>query len=170
MPRGTLIILDRTIDPVAPLLHEFTYQAMVADLLNVEEAANGLKYTYEYIQEDGTSKDQEAALNDQDAVYTSIRHMHIAITTEQLIDDFNKFMSENASGTGSGQVLEKDSFSLLTDLFYRQASVKSLHDMKNMIANLPQYQEMKTKVLVTRTKHTRSLNTFTTVFGTYDDR
>lgn len=116
MPRGTLIILDRTIDPVAPLLHEFTYQAMVADLLNVEEAANGLKYTYEYIQEDGTSKDQEAVLNDQDAVYTSIRHMHIAITTEQLIDDFNKFMSENASGTGSGQVLDKDSFSLLTDL------------------------------------------------------
>ncbi|KAI7882486.1 Sec1-like protein [Lichtheimia hyalospora FSU 10163] len=128
MPRGTLIILDRTIDPVAPLLHEFTYQAMVADLLNVEEASSGIKYTYEYIQEDGTTKDQEAALNDQDAVYTSIRHMHIAITTEQLIDDFNKFMAENASGTGSGQ-----------------ASVKSLHDMKNMIANLPQYQEMKTK-------------------------
>ncbi|KAI9254549.1 Sec1-like protein [Phascolomyces articulosus] len=126
MQRGTIIILDRTIDPVSPLLHEFTYQAMVADLLNVEETPSGLKYSYEYTQEDGTTKDQETLLTDQDTVYTSIRHMHIAITTEQLIDDFNKFMSENEGGSG-------------------HTSVKSLNDMKNMIANLPQFQEMKTK-------------------------
>ncbi|KAI8146412.1 Sec1-like protein [Fennellomyces sp. T-0311] len=127
MERGTIILLDRTIDPVSPLLHEFTYQAMVADLLNVEETPSGIKYSYEYTQEDGTTKDQESVLNDQDTVYTSIRHMHIAITTEQLIDDFNKFMAENDGGGGG------------------HASVRSLNDMKHMIANLPQFQEMKTK-------------------------
>ena len=100
MERGTIILLDRTIDPVSPLLHEFTYQAMVADLLNLEETPSGLKYSYEYTQEDGTTKDQESVLSDQDTVYTSIRHMHIAITTEQLIDDFNKFMAENDGGGG----------------------------------------------------------------------
>ncbi|KAI7851472.1 Sec1-like protein [Circinella umbellata] len=127
MQRGTIILLDRTIDPVSPILHEFTYQAMVADLLPVEETPSGLKYSYEYTQEDGTTKDQETQLTDQDTVYTSIRHMHIAVTTEQLIDDFNKFMAENDGGSGG------------------HASVKSLNDMKNMIANLPQFQEMKTK-------------------------
>lgn len=104
MPPGTLIILDRTIDPVSPLLHEFTYQAMVADLLNVEETTSGLKYTYEYTQEDGTSKEQETTLNDQDSVYTSIRHSHIAITTEQLIEDFNNFMAENHGPSAGGYV------------------------------------------------------------------
>ena len=42
-PRGTLIITDRSMDVVAPLIHEFTYQAMCNDLLPIE---NGTKYTY----------------------------------------------------------------------------------------------------------------------------
>jgi syntaxin-binding protein 1 len=40
-PRGVLIITDRTLDTVAPFLHEFTYQAMANDLLNIE---NGRVY------------------------------------------------------------------------------------------------------------------------------
>ncbi|KAI8337909.1 Sec1-like protein [Chlamydoabsidia padenii] len=127
LPQGTLIILDRTIDPIAPFLHEFTYQAMLADLLAAEETSGGLKYSYEYTQEDGTSKDHEITLNEQDTVYTSIRHMHIASTTEQLIENFNDFVAENKGSTGN------------------QSSVRSLNDMKQMIANLPQFQEMKTK-------------------------
>lgn len=95
-----MILLDRTIDPISPFLHEFTYQAMVADLLKVEETTSGLKYSYEFTQEDGTTKDQETTLNDQDTVYTAIRHQHIANTTEQLIDDFNKFIDENQGSSG----------------------------------------------------------------------
>lgn len=81
-------------------MHEFTYQAMLADLLPVEDAPTGLKYCYEYTQEDGTSKENEITLNEQDTVYTNIRHMHIANTTEQLIDDFNKFVTENKGSSG----------------------------------------------------------------------
>jgi len=39
---ATVIILDRSVDAVAPLLHEFTYQAMTNDLLDLE----GAKYRY----------------------------------------------------------------------------------------------------------------------------
>ena len=35
-PRGTLLIVDRSIDPLAPLMHEYTYQAMINDLLQVK--------------------------------------------------------------------------------------------------------------------------------------
>jgi len=39
--RTTLIVVDRTIDTSGPLVHEFTYQAMVNDLIGLE---NGSKY------------------------------------------------------------------------------------------------------------------------------
>ncbi|KAG1460623.1 hypothetical protein G6F55_004054 [Rhizopus delemar] len=128
LPSGTLILLDRTIDPTAPFLHEFTYQAMMADLLKVEEVPTGLKYEYTYIQEDGTDHKQEVTLNEQDTVYTMIRHMHIASTTEKLIEDFNRFMNENKISSNEGQT-----------------TASTLNDMKNMISNLPQFQEMKSK-------------------------
>lgn len=128
LPSGTLIILDRTIDHISPFLHEFTYQAMVADLLEVEEIPTGLKYEYKYTQEDGTTQDQEVTLIETDPVYTAIRHQHIANTTQKLIDDFNTFLKENnISNTGG------------------PTTIGSLNDMKNMISNLPQYQEMKTR-------------------------
>ena len=31
-----LIILDRSIDPVAPIIHEWTYETMVYDLISVD--------------------------------------------------------------------------------------------------------------------------------------
>lgn len=36
-PQSLLFVVDRSMDPVAPFLHEFTYQAMVNDLLDVED-------------------------------------------------------------------------------------------------------------------------------------
>ncbi|KAI8639642.1 Sec1-like protein [Parasitella parasitica] len=128
LPSGTLIILDRTIDPISPFLHEFTYQAMIADLLEVEEIPAGLKYEYQYTQEDGTTKDQEVTLVEQDPLYTNIRNMHIANTTEKLINDFNAFINENKISSTGGP-----------------ATAVSLNDMKNMISSLPQFQEMKTR-------------------------
>lgn len=102
---------------------------MIADLLEVEEIPAGLKYEYKYTQEDGTTQDQEVTLIETDPVYTAIRHQHIANTTEKLIDDFNAFLNENKISTSGGPT-----------------TAGSLNDMKNMISNLPQYQEMKTRV------------------------
>jgi syntaxin-binding protein 1 len=34
--KGTLIIVERSFDMATPLLHEFTYQAMVHDLVSVQ--------------------------------------------------------------------------------------------------------------------------------------
>jgi hypothetical protein len=36
-PKAVLVIVDRSMDPAAPLLHDFWYQAMVNDLLPVKD-------------------------------------------------------------------------------------------------------------------------------------
>lgn len=40
-PKGVLFVVDRSMDLAAPFLHEFTYQAMCNDLLDIKD---GSKY------------------------------------------------------------------------------------------------------------------------------
>ncbi|KAI8384493.1 Sec1-like protein [Radiomyces spectabilis] len=136
-PRATLLIVDRSLDPNAPLLHEFTYQAMINDLLPVEtnESGNGVEFTYEYHQSDGSMGTKKVSLDEDDNVYKSIRHLHIADCTDRLIEKFNEFLAENKQATQSGQ----------RDPNLPKDTAKSLKDMKEMLSNLPQFQEMKAK-------------------------
>ncbi|KAI8093278.1 Sec1-like protein [Halteromyces radiatus] len=135
-PRATILIVDRTLDEYAPILHEFTYQAMINDLLPVKPTENGtgIVYSYEYTQSDGSMGTKDVILDEEDDVYKSIRHLHIAECTDRLIENFNKFLADNKQAAGNS-----DSNTPPTD------SAKSLKDMKDMLTKLPQFQEMKAK-------------------------
>ncbi|KAF7795046.1 hypothetical protein EIP86_006190 [Pleurotus ostreatoroseus] len=121
-PRSTLIITDRTMDIIAPFLHEFTYQAMANDLLPIQD---GTKYMYKFQTATGIYEDKNATLSDADTVWTELRHMHMREAIDKLMADFNQFMQDNAGFKGEGAA--------------------SLNDMKDMLANLPQYQEQREK-------------------------
>ncbi|RUS20042.1 hypothetical protein BC937DRAFT_86503 [Endogone sp. FLAS-F59071] len=161
-PRATLIIVDRTLDPTAPFLHEFTYQAMMNDLLPMEQ--NGTHYTYTFTQADGSSADKEVVIEESDSIYSSIRHLHIAECSDRLISQFNEFVNENKAAQSSsgvlnilGACLSVYMYILRNDTVYfafastsqtpseTQDSVKSLKAMKDVLANLPQFQELKAK-------------------------
>ncbi|KAF5315993.1 hypothetical protein D9758_015075 [Tetrapyrgos nigripes] len=121
-PRSTLIITDRAMDMITPFLHEFTYQAMANDLLPIED---GKKYTYKFQSSVGAYEDKTAILSDSDNVWTEVRHMHMREAIDKLMADFNKFLEENAVFKGD--------------------EAANLNDMKEMLANLPQYQEQREK-------------------------
>ncbi|KAH6916053.1 ras opposite [Coprinopsis sp. MPI-PUGE-AT-0042] len=118
-PRGVLIITDRSMDMMAPLIHEFTYQAMACDLLPIHDG----KYSYKFKTANGAIEDKVATLSDADDVWTEIRHMHMRETIDKLMADFNKFLTDNAVFKGEGAA--------------------NLNDMKEMLANLPQFQEQR---------------------------
>uniref|UniRef100_A0A6Q2XZU0 Syntaxin binding protein 3 n=1 Tax=Esox lucius TaxID=8010 RepID=A0A6Q2XZU0_ESOLU len=63
-------------DPVTPILHELTYQAMAYDLVQIKND------TYKYKSKDGSEK--EALLNENDELWVKLRHMHIAEVSEQI--------------------------------------------------------------------------------------
>ncbi|KAF9454243.1 Sec1-like snare protein [Macrolepiota fuliginosa MF-IS2] len=119
-PRATLIITDRSMDMIAPFVHEFTYQAMANDLLPID---NGTKFTYKFQSSVGTYEDKTATLSDQDKLWTELRHMHMREAIDKIMSDFNKFTEEHAVFKGEGAA--------------------SLNDMKDMLASLPQYQEQR---------------------------
>ncbi|KAH9172950.1 Sec1-like protein [Lactarius sanguifluus] len=96
--------------------------AMANDLLPIED---GSRYTYKFQSSVGAYEDKTAVLSDADTVWTDVRHMHMREAIDKLMADFNKFMTDNAGFKGEGAA--------------------TLNDMKDMLANLPQYQEQREK-------------------------
>lgn len=60
----TIYIIDRSFDVVAPVVHEFTYQAMMHDLLNVNDG----KYS-RTTEAEGEKKKTTATLDEYDPIW-----------------------------------------------------------------------------------------------------
>ncbi|XP_034558235.1 syntaxin-binding protein 3 [Notolabrus celidotus] len=74
--QAQLLIVDRGFDPVSPILHELTYQAMTYDLIDIQDNI------YKYKGKDGSEK--QARLNQEDMLWVELRHKHIADVSAQI--------------------------------------------------------------------------------------
>ncbi|XP_048586949.1 syntaxin-binding protein 1 [Nematostella vectensis] len=77
-----LILLDRGFDPISPLLHELTYQAMAYDLINIKNDV------FKYKVED---EDKEALLDENDEMWVKLRHLHIADVSRKIPEEIKEF-------------------------------------------------------------------------------
>ncbi|KAJ2781954.1 syntaxin binding protein 1 [Coemansia javaensis] len=92
---SVIIVLDRSVDMYAPLLHEFTYQAIVHDLIDLE---GGTKYAYDITTAAGQPRHIEAELSEQsDLLWEKYRHWHISDLSQRLADKFEELVEGNAS-------------------------------------------------------------------------
>jgi syntaxin-binding protein 1 len=93
-PRAVLLITDRTMDLMSPLVHEFTYQAMALDLLDIKD---GDKVTYKNTINRGQRNEEtkEVEIGEGDKIWTANRHMHMKDLLGKIVDDFKKFREAN---------------------------------------------------------------------------
>ncbi|XP_018629069.1 protein transport Sec1a isoform X1 [Nicotiana tomentosiformis] len=124
-----LLILDRSVDQIAPVIHEWTYDAMCHDLLDMD----GNKYVHEVPSKSGGPPEKkEVLLEDQDPVWLELRHTHIADASERLHDRFTNFVSKNKAA----QMEQRDGGELST------------RDLQKMVQALPQYNEQKERLSI----------------------
>lgn len=126
--RGTLLIVDRSIDPTAPLMHEYTYQAMLSDLLPVKGEICTIKTNDPDPEEKkaNANAEEQHVLAEDDPLWVEYRHQHIGIVMSSLTQKFHAFRTKNAAATFQSA----------------NKNETSLKEMNAAIQALPQYQFM----------------------------
>ncbi|XP_078161933.1 putative protein transport Sec1b isoform X1 [Carex rostrata] len=123
-----LLILDRSVDQIAPVIHEWTYDAMCHDLLDMD----GNKYVHEVQNNNGSTERKEVILEEQDPIWVELRHTHIGDAIVRVTDKFDNFVAKNKAA--QIQSMGKDGGEISTK------------DLQKVVQSLPQYTEQKERL------------------------
>lgn len=117
--QAQLLIVDRGFDPVTPILHELTYQAMAYDLIDIEND------TYKYKARDGLEK--QALLNEDDMLWVKLRHQHIAEVSAQIPKMVKEISASKKQPDGKITISNLAQMMKKMPAFRKQMTEKTIH-------------------------------------------
>ena len=83
-PGVVVLLVDRADDVLTPLVHEYSYQALVQDVLPVEGAARDRVRVADAAAPGAPPPDDAYVLSDRDALWVELRHAHVAAVVRRL--------------------------------------------------------------------------------------
>jgi len=140
--RCTFLLLDRNDDMISPLIHEFTYQAMVSDLLEMD----GDQLTYKLPENKGGAADEDGVvdsdkkdvlLNDNDEVWVEFRHKHIADVMQTVSKRIMDIMSTNKASK-----LQNSSENKNMSVAELASALKALPEYRELVSKLNQHMHI----------------------------
>ena len=126
--RGQLLIADRTFDTVSPLMHEYTYQAIANDLLDIDEGV--VSYS---VQENRGNVEKQAVLNEKDELWMDLKYEHIGSLSNIIKEKMADILENNKTASmanNSGESVSIESMS---------AAVKQLPEYRQVVSKIGQH-------------------------------
>ena len=137
--RGQLLIVDRSFDPVAPMVHEFTYQVMAQDLASIEE---GNVYTYQ-LQTGRGSKEMKSILGEADEFWVENRHQHVAKVVDAIRKRLDDIISTHAGAAAlQGKDKAGGAGKAGVDIGTMAAAVRQLPEYQQTMAKVSMHREL----------------------------
>ncbi|XP_069593415.1 syntaxin-binding protein 3 isoform X1 [Ranitomeya imitator] len=119
--QSQLLIIDRGFDPVSTVLHELTFQAMIYDVLPIEDDV------YKYKPDSTASKEKEGRLDESDELWAKIRHRHIAVVLEEIPKLLKEISSSKKQTEGKISIGNLSSLMKKMPHIRKQISKQALH-------------------------------------------
>lgn len=133
LERSTILLLDRASDCLTPLMHDFAYQAMVQDLLELD--GDKITVSVESADNPDDYDAKDVLLNDKDKLWVELRSKHIA----EVIEILSTRISETVN-SGSGNALGGSGKDVsLTEL---ASALKALPEYREVMAKLSQHMHI----------------------------
>ncbi|XP_073499013.1 syntaxin-binding protein 3 isoform X2 [Phyllobates terribilis] len=119
--QSQLLIIDRGFDPMSTVLHELTFQAMIYDVLPIEDDV------YKYKPDSTASKEKEGRLDESDEVWAKIRHRHIAVVLEEIPKLLKEISSSKKETEGKLSISNLSSLMKKMPHIRKQIGKQALH-------------------------------------------
>lgn len=93
---GTIkvLLLERSYDPVTPLMHDFYYQSLLADLLAIDHTE---QVSFKVTSAKGESNTAKAYLDETDSIWKEYRYSHIAAALTGVTKKFKEMTDQSAA-------------------------------------------------------------------------
>lgn len=114
--RATLLIVDRSIDPIGPLVQEFTYQAIVHRFFHVQGELC-------FLQSDN-GNEEIIVLSEDDPLWVQVRHAPFETAIEVITREFRNFKAQSSVAK-----VQSSSSPALHDL---QLAIRHIHEYKKV--------------------------------------
>jgi syntaxin-binding protein 1 len=119
-----LLIIDRGFDAVSPVIHEWTYESLIHDVLQGQgDALNGRVFKCDVVSEGGASERKDHVLDDRDQIFLQLRHRHFADATKEITGYLDSLLRNNHVRKNKG-VKDMD-----------------LRSMGKLVQSLPKFQD-----------------------------